>query len=223
MTDSTPLGVTCVLAHHSDCPLHQHHHHPLPRPRPHPRRRGSPRSFYADELYVPQNDPAGFDSPPWPDALPRMGPKMALLGVTAGPRNLVLFISRAAGRKRSLTNEAALVAAMRATLRQDLELVHMVDPNQDMWLLSAQVAFRSQVRGGGGQCGCCGVSLSGFATPPTTQPASLCTPFCNSSLAALAVGWDGAHCVAVVKGCVHAQPCVRLCATFYPHAFEHWR
>jgi hypothetical protein len=83
-------------------------------------------SFYAEELFYVQNDPAGFDSPPWPDALTRSGPKMARLGANDGPRNVVLYISRAEGRKRSIVNEGELLAAMRAALREDLELVHLV-------------------------------------------------------------------------------------------------
>ena len=38
------------------------------------------------------------------------------------------YISRAPGRTRSVANEDALVAAMKAGLSDDLEFVHLVDP-----------------------------------------------------------------------------------------------
>jgi hypothetical protein len=86
----------------------------------------SNRTYYAEELFYVQNDPAGFDSPPWPDALTRSGPKMAQLGANSGPRNIVLYISRAQGRKRSVVNEQELLTAVKGALRPDLELVHLV-------------------------------------------------------------------------------------------------
>ncbi len=50
------------------------------------------RSYYADRLYYPHHDPASFDSPPFPDALPRVGPKMMELGRNDGPRNVILYV-----------------------------------------------------------------------------------------------------------------------------------
>jgi hypothetical protein len=49
-------------------------------------------SYYAEQLYYPHNLPAGFESPPYPDALRRMGPRMMELGRSDGPRNVFLYV-----------------------------------------------------------------------------------------------------------------------------------
>ncbi len=89
------------------------------------------RSIYAEELYLPSNDPAdAYDLPPFPDAFGWISNRMLRLARNDGKRNVVLYISRAQGRHRSVTNEAELVATVKAALRPDLEFVHLVDPSQ---------------------------------------------------------------------------------------------
>ncbi len=95
-----------------------------------PRRTPSTGSTYADQLFYATHEPAGFDVPPYPEALHWVGPRMMELGRNNGTRNVVLYISRRPGRARSVVNEAALIAAMKAALRLDLEFVHLVDPSK---------------------------------------------------------------------------------------------
>lgn len=50
-----------------------------------------------------------FGSPRYPDGLGTIGPRLATLGASEAPRNVVLYISRAQGRERCVFNEAELV------------------------------------------------------------------------------------------------------------------
>ncbi len=67
------------------------------------------RTVYAEELYVVHNDPLLDHAPPYPDAFGSMAPLLALIGASVNdPRNVVLYISRARGRTRSVINEQEL-------------------------------------------------------------------------------------------------------------------
>ncbi len=58
-----------------------------------------------------QHDPMSFGSPRYPDGMKSVGPRLASLGASDAPRNVVLYISRAKGRERAVYNEEELVRA----------------------------------------------------------------------------------------------------------------
>jgi hypothetical protein len=131
-------------------------------------------SYFASELYYPQVLPVGFKAPPYPVALPTIGPLLRSRCHAQGfsRRDVVLFLSRATGRSRSITNEDALLAALTGehtgvslpthtcartaidgaglspcsatdALVPGLTLVHIVDPDEEHWQKTADLACRA--------------------------------------------------------------------------------
>jgi hypothetical protein len=63
----------------------------------------------------------------------------------AVPRNVVLFITRQPGRKRSLTNEPLLLRRLYSELRGEFELVRVADPPDEDFEVVAMLAARAVV------------------------------------------------------------------------------